>query len=133
MHDRGDFQSGWEIDIEWNKKQKEKARQRALDSLEAENRGDQVEEEDVGPNLECPLCHKEFKDPVLSRCDHVFCESCALKNPKRCRVCDKPTGGTFAVAKLQRAQLLEKKRKIADREAEIRAATGNPLQDADGD
>ena len=54
----------------------------------------------------CLICrepwHKKSR-PVVTKCEHYFCESCALQHAaktKRCFVCAEQTGGIFNVAKL---------------------------------
>ena len=50
----------------------------------------------------CYICREKFTDPVVTKCKHYFCESCALKQykkSKRCFVCDANTGGVFNTAK----------------------------------
>ena len=66
---------------------------------------DSEELEEVDMELEfnevdevCPICEREYKEPVLTICGHVFCESCAInhyKNEKTCFKCDKATNGVF--------------------------------------
>ncbi len=43
-----------------------------------------------------------FTNPVVTKCRHYFCESCALthyKKSKRCVVCNQATQGVFNPAK----------------------------------
>jgi len=54
-------------------------------------------------------------DPVVTKCQHYFCEKCALDNYKKtpkCYVCNVQTSGVFKVAK----ELIKKLKKIKDRE-----------------
>ena len=86
MHDRGDYKSGWELDREWEEEQKR--RQEALqkgwgadgDEDEAEGGDD---DEDDGLPFACYICRKPWaecgSEPVVTKCRHYFCESCALK------------------------------------------------------
>eukprot|EP01016_Furgasonia_blochmanni_P040312 TRINITY_DN5128_c0_g1_i3.p1 TRINITY_DN5128_c0_g1~~TRINITY_DN5128_c0_g1_i3.p1 ORF type:complete len:345 (+),score=55.93 TRINITY_DN5128_c0_g1_i3:372-1406(+) len=98
LHDRGDYKSGWQLEDEWEKDQKKRA-QRALQGL-PESSDDEVED-DV-PQIEvpktCPICEKKFKHPIQTRCEHFFCESCALNHyskNKTCFTCKKPLNGIF--------------------------------------
>lgn len=87
-----------------------------LDKL-AENPKRQVEDvsesdEDEDIPFACLICRKPYTDPVVTRCGHYYCSSCAIKryakNP-RCLACGAPTGGIFnradkVIAKLNKAQ-----------------------------
>ncbi|RYG50055.1 hypothetical protein EON67_05985 [archaeon] len=46
--------------------------------------------------LECSVCRKNFKDVVLMRCSHLFCQECIDNNIKarhrKCPACGKPFG-----------------------------------------
>jgi RING finger protein 113A len=128
LHDRGDYKSGWQIDKEWEEKQKA-ARERIeaglLHGQEEDDDDDGVEVgenkkkkrkeeargagggEDDGQQLPfaCFICRKawiECQDPVVTKCNHYFCEQCALQhNAKttKCAACQQPTGGIFNVAR----------------------------------
>ncbi|KAK9837162.1 hypothetical protein WJX81_007360 [Elliptochloris bilobata] len=72
IHDRGDYKSGWEIDREWNERQKEQRMAR----LAGKEEGGE-EEEDDGVPFACFLCRRpweEAPDPVVTLCRHHFCE-----------------------------------------------------------
>ena len=113
LHDRGDYKHGWQLDREWE--QKEKARKEAMAKLEQMERdlgedghalapGDEDDGEDPLP-ASCPVCGDTWdvaKDPVMTKCKHYFCEHCALRHnakEKLCFTCQRPTGGTFNSAK----------------------------------
>jgi len=46
----------------------------------------------------CLICRKPYTDPVVTKCNHYFCQACAIKryakNPK-CMACGAPTNGIF--------------------------------------
>ena len=113
LHDRGDYKHGWQLDREWE--QKEKARKEAMAKLDQMERdlgedgqalapGDEDDGEDPLP-ASCPVCGDTWdvaKDPVMTKCKHYFCEHCALRHnakEKLCFTCQRPTGGTFNSAK----------------------------------
>lgn len=89
-HDRTSYKRGWELDAEWEKEQREKLAKGTS--------------RDISQNQsECPICNKEFENPVKTSCSHIFCETCILKTPKAakfCFVCGKKLDGKFnAVSK----------------------------------
>ena len=94
IHDRGDYKSGWELEKEWNEEQKKKA-------LNNGHLSD-IEDEDEEPLIEvpeqCPICGTELSKPVVTLCEHFFCEKCALNHygkSKTCFVCKKIINGNF--------------------------------------
>jgi RING finger protein 113A len=130
MHDRGDYKTGWELDREWEQEQKKKERE-ALDKLLETGASDgeeiQDEELDEDDNLPfaCFICRKPFKDPVVTKCGHYFCEGCALKQfakSQRCYICSAPTGGVFNAAKDLTVRLEARKARIEQKEKEAREA-----------
>ena len=60
----------------------------------------------------CIICQGPYKDPIMTKCGHYFCEGCALNRYKKdptCMACGAGTGGVFNTAKRLK-QLLDKKR-----------------------
>jgi RING finger protein 113A len=114
MHDRGDYKSGWQLEREWDAKEKE--RQRRLDAGLPEEPAD--EDADAAPVEELPfaclLCRNLWtlkSDPVVTKCGHHFCEACACAHfakSKRCFACNEVTHGTFNAAKKLREQIKAK-------------------------
>eukprot|EP00775_Hariotina_reticulata_P012479 gene12479-12613_t len=105
MHDRGDYKSGWELEAEWEAEQKR--RQEALTKGWGEEDEEHQEEEAPEDDLPfaCYICrqpwHECKSDPVVAKCKHYFCETCALKQNKKsgkCAACDQPTQGIFNIA-----------------------------------
>jgi RING finger protein 113A len=63
----------------------------------------------------CIICKEKYKDPIVTKCGHYFCEICALKRYRKdpsCAACGAGTGGVFNVAKNLK-KLLERKRERA--------------------
>ncbi|GJJ76125.1 RING finger protein 113A [Entomortierella parvispora] len=114
MHDRGDYKAGWQLDQEWEAEQRAKklALIEGLDD-EAESSSD----DDEVP-FACLICREEFKHPVVTRCNHYFCEKCALKRyakTPKCAACQTPTGGLFnSVSKDFLKKVAERKAKIEE-------------------
>ncbi|TQD83210.1 hypothetical protein C1H46_031239 [Malus baccata] len=103
MHDRGDYKSGWQMEREWEEAEKTRKRNLALgqDDVDQCEDDDDDDEEDGSLPFACFICRKPFVDPVVTKCNHYFCEHCALKHHsknKKCFVCNKPTLGIFNTA-----------------------------------
>lgn len=113
LHDRSDYKSGWQLERQWDEQQREKAHTAAVQAFEdAEGGGGAgtsasgggADEDDRLP-FACLICREPWhatSRPVMSRCEHYFCEACALKHAaktKRCFVCAENTGGIFNSAR----------------------------------
>ncbi|ETV92585.1 hypothetical protein, variant 1 [Aphanomyces invadans] len=109
LHDRGDYKSGWQIDKEWNEKERKKAR--ALQDRDGKDDDDDgesdddkyvIKSDDDDEQFACTICRNPFTNAVETICGHFFCEKCALKRYKKtslCFNCRKQTNGVFNVAK----------------------------------
>lgn len=79
----------------------------------------------------CIICKKPYQNPIITKCGHYFCESCALqryrKNPN-CAACGAGTGGVFNVAKKLNT-LLDKKRERARKAREQAIAEGEEVSE----
>ncbi|KAI8613547.1 hypothetical protein BC830DRAFT_1066500 [Chytriomyces sp. MP71] len=136
MHDRGDYKTGWQLELEWEAEQKAKEAARSMNRFVGENGVEDEEEvaEDDDVPTECGICGLPFKEPIVTRCGHFFCESCALKHHQKsskCHECNQPTNGVFNAAKELKAKLAEKKRKVAEREEEIRKRVQEQTEEDD--
>ncbi|KAM5332457.1 E3 ubiquitin-protein ligase RNF113A-like [Glossophaga mutica] len=115
LHDRSDYKHGWQIERE----------------LE-EGRYGVSEDEDyeVGSDgqelpFSCFICRQAFRNPVVTKCRHYFCESCALQRfhtSPRCYVCDQLTNGIFSpakelIAKLEKHQAAKEGGEVPEEEA----------------
>ncbi|CAB4317410.1 unnamed protein product [Prunus armeniaca] len=103
MHDRGDYKSGWQMEREWDEAEKIRKRNLALgeDDVDQTEEDDDDDDEDGLLPFACFICRQPFVDPVVTKCNHYFCEHCALKHHsknKKCFVCEKPTLGIFNTA-----------------------------------
>lgn len=139
-HDRSDYKSGWQLDREWEAKEKlkrdkiERKMKRKLEDPDATSDSDvgdgdsDSDENDMPPD--CQICRDDWNecetDPVVTLCKHYFCEKCAMENfqeSNSCAVCQTKTNGIFNNA----SDALEKARK--KREAKIRAKAEPKKQD----
>ncbi|KXS22080.1 hypothetical protein M427DRAFT_141705 [Gonapodya prolifera JEL478] len=142
LHDRGDYKAGWIIEREWEEKQRKKEKQEE-DAEKWIIRDGNDEEEEEQPDddvpFACLICRKEFVDPVVTKCNHYFCERCALSNHSKspkCFACGASTGGVFhMVGKDVRAKMKEAAQRMKEREQEIDSQMkemGDDGVDADG-
>uniref|UniRef100_A0A665T7H6 Ring finger protein 113A n=1 Tax=Echeneis naucrates TaxID=173247 RepID=A0A665T7H6_ECHNA len=92
LHDRSDYKHGWQIEREL-----EEGRYGANDDENYE-----VSSDDEDFPFKCFICRESFKNPIVTKCKHYFCETCALQHyrkSKRCYVCNTQTNGVFNPAK----------------------------------
>ncbi|PQE15774.1 hypothetical protein CJF30_00006172 [Rutstroemia sp. NJR-2017a BBW] len=79
----------------------------------------------------CIICREKYKDPIVTKCGHYFCESCALKRYRKdpsCAACGAGTGGVFNVAKGLK-KLLDRKRERARKLREEAIANGEEVDE----
>lgn len=117
IHDRSDYKQSWQIDavLEQNKKQKidsaalsyddiARNKVKAVQSFKTSRLGfmNKANSSNSGSTAELPfaclICKQPFTEPVVTKCQHYFCQSCALKHhtkSPRCAVCNRPTNGIF--------------------------------------
>uniref|UniRef100_A0A8C0VUQ3 RING finger protein 113A n=1 Tax=Castor canadensis TaxID=51338 RepID=A0A8C0VUQ3_CASCN len=118
LHDRSDYKHGWQIERELDEGR--------YGVCEDENY--EVGSDDDEMPFKCFICRQAFQNPVVTKCKHYFCESCALQHFRttpRCYVCDQQTNGVFNPAK----ELIGKLEK--HRAAAVCGASNSP-EDADG-
>ncbi|XP_048347962.1 E3 ubiquitin-protein ligase RNF113A-like [Sphaerodactylus townsendi] len=111
LHDRSDYKHGWQIERELDE-----GRYGVNDDENYE-----VSDDDEELPFKCFICRGSFKNPVVTKCKHYFCESCALQHyrkTQRCYVCDKQTNGVFNPAKELIAKLEKHKVEEGAQEAE---------------
>ncbi|VDD92175.1 unnamed protein product [Enterobius vermicularis] len=97
MHDRTDYKHGWEIERDY-----EAGRMKEDDDDKYVIHSSDEEEDSAELPFKCFICRDSFKNPVVTKCKHYFCERCALEHFQRtqkCFVCDQNTMGVFNVAK----------------------------------
>uniref|UniRef100_A0A8C4EXI7 Ring finger protein 113A n=1 Tax=Dicentrarchus labrax TaxID=13489 RepID=A0A8C4EXI7_DICLA len=105
LHDRSDYKHGWQIEREL-----EEGRYGANDDENYE-----VSSDDEDMPFKCFICRESFKNPIVTKCKHYFCETCALQHyrkSKRCYVCNTQTNGVFNPAKELMAKM--EKRQAAE-------------------
>lgn len=108
------------MDKEWEKVGPGAKKQNQGQKTSQRQGGGDEEDEDEDRLLEgipfaCIICKEGYKDPIVTKCGHYFCEKCALQRYRRspaCAACGAGTGGVFNGAKGLR-KLLERKRERA--------------------
>ncbi|KAL4913853.1 hypothetical protein BDW62DRAFT_191590 [Aspergillus aurantiobrunneus] len=131
-HMREDYKQGWELDRDWDVSTKGKNLGGKVLSQRGGKTGD--DEDDDEEELEnipfaCIICKKPYQNPIITKCGHYFCESCALQRYRKspsCAACGAGTGGVFNIAKKLNG-LLEKKRERAKQRREQAIADGEEV------
>lgn len=129
MHDRSDYKTGWQIELEYAA-----GKHNQEDKSDA-SKGKVPETEQIP--FKCLICRQSFKDPVVTKCKHYFCSSCALNHHKkstRCHVCQAQTQGIFNPAKkiIERLNLRKEEREEChehDHDLEGRGECGDGQED----
>ncbi|KAK7817092.1 hypothetical protein U0070_001804 [Myodes glareolus] len=117
LHDRSDYKHGWQIERELDEGR--------YGVYEDENY--EVESDDDEIPFKCFICRQTFRNPVVTKCKHYFCETCALQHyctTPRCYACEQQIYGVFNPAK----ELIGKLEKYQTAE---RGASNTP-EDPDG-
>lgn len=137
LHAREDYKQGWALDKEWENVTKGK-KLSGTTVASANRNAAEEDSDDDGAALEgipfaCILCRDKYKDPVVTKCGHYFCESCALKRYRKdpsCAACGAGTGGVFNVAKNLK-KLLENKREKAAKRRQKAIDAGEEVSEED--
>lgn len=113
LHTRDNYKQGWQLDKEWEKAGKEP-------SKDKKGEDDMTEEEKMLKDIpfKCIICKDDYKNPIVTKCGHYFCEKCAMQRyikekKKTCANCGADTAGSFAIAKKLK-ELLTRKKHVED-------------------
>ncbi|KAF8236053.1 hypothetical protein L208DRAFT_689981 [Tricholoma matsutake] len=126
LHDRGTYLAGWQLD---------KLAETAKKDVNEEPDSDS-DDEDVP--FACLICRKHYTEPVVTRCGHYYCSSCAIKRyakTPKCLACGAPTGGIFNRADKIIEKINKKRKDKEDKEAadELEAAPDIEIEGLDKD
>jgi RING finger protein 113A len=137
LHAREDYKQGWQLDKDWESVTKgKKLGGKVVSSRNKEADQDASDDDDVmleGIPFACTICREPYKNPIITKCGHYYCESCALQRYRKapsCLICGAGTGGVFNGAKNLK-KLLEKKRERARRIREKAIANGEEVSEED--
>ncbi|KAJ2398221.1 RNA-splicing factor [Coemansia sp. RSA 2603] len=103
LHDRGTYKTGWQLEKEFEEAQAGVQRDNSkLWKIDDEESANSSKTNDEELPFACLICRSPFKQPVVTKCQHYFCEACALQNYKKtpkCYACGAATNGIFKPAK----------------------------------
>lgn len=123
LHDRSDYLAGWQLSADPNSKANSRSKG-IMDSDDEEE--DDEDDEDIP--FACLICRQPFTNPVVTKCGHYFCESCAIKrfnkNPK-CFACGEQTNGLFNSANKILEKMEKKKKDKEDERLERKRFRGD--------
>nr|CAG4646415.1 EOG090X09Q6 [Macrothrix elegans] len=113
LHDRSDYKFGWQLERE----------ERGKGEPEEDDSKYEIHSDEEDLPFKCFICRESFKHPIVTKCKHYFCETCALKHYKksqRCFVCGKQTFGVFNPAKnlMERLRIEEEKKQKEEVESD---------------
>lgn len=117
LHAREDYKQGWQLDRDWEINTKgKKLSGRTVASADRNAKDGEADDADEALlekiPFACIICKKAYSSPIVTKCGHYFCETCALQRYRKdpsCAACGAGTGGVFNVAK-KLNRLLERKR-----------------------
>lgn len=145
LHAREDYKQGWQLDNEWEAVTKGKknlggtivasADRKKFGASAADNDEDEDEDEALLREIPfaCVICRQSYKQPIITRCGHYFCEKCALDRYRRdpsCAACGAATTGVFNNAK-RLTKLLERKRQRAAKRRQAALEAGEEVSSAE--
>lgn len=136
LHDRSDHKQGWQLDREWETVTKGKKLQGTVVANANRDKVDQDDDDDDYAMVEnipfvCIICGGPYREPIVTRCGHYFCEPCALTRYRRdpsCAACGAGTNGVFNSAKRLK-KLLEKKKERAAKRRQAAIEAGEEVSD----
>ncbi|KAK5944993.1 RNA-splicing factor [Knufia obscura] len=140
LHAREDYKQGWQLDRDWEVDTKgKKLAGRTVASANRSAKNAELDEDDEklleSIPFACIICKKAYRNPIITKCNHYFCEPCALerykKNPS-CAACGTGTGGVFNVAK-KLNRLLDKKREQQRQKREKAIENGEKVPDEEAE
>jgi RING finger protein 113A len=126
LHDRRDTLSGWQIEQQWEEEQRQKKEKQEKElaifmdgfSKQAGGTTETITTDSDGLPFACFICRQPFVDPVVTNCQHYFCQGCIMDHVQTsrttvskdhpCPICHKDTHNVFHKA----TKLLAKKKRV---------------------
>ncbi|PWW79072.1 hypothetical protein C7212DRAFT_36139, partial [Tuber magnatum] len=109
LHAREDYAQGWKLDRDWEINQKTG---KTKSKKEDDGGGEDEEEKELKDTpFKCVICKGDYQSPIVTKCKHYFCETCAIARYKKtpnCAICGRRTDGAFSMAKELRKKLERK-------------------------
>lgn len=142
LHAREDYKQGWELDRDWEVGTKGKKIQGKTVASANRSGGTGNDDEDADDALlesipfACFICKDPYKNPIVTKCGHYFCEKCALDKYRKspaCAACGSGTGGVFNGAKNLKRLLERKRERIQKNKEKAREAGEEVSSDEEGD
>ncbi|KAI1634611.1 hypothetical protein F4809DRAFT_502045 [Biscogniauxia mediterranea] len=143
LHAREDYKQGWQLDKEWEDVTKGKKNIGGKVVASANRSGNTADDDEDAADeamlekipFACIICKGPYKEPIVTRCGHYFCLTCALQRYRKepsCAACGAGTGGVFNNAK-KLNRLLEKKRQQQERKRQKAIEAGEDIPEEDDD
>lgn len=128
LHDRSDYLAGWQMESAYLPN----STARDLGPRDAASEEDDEEEEIP---FACLICRQPFTDPIVTRCGHYFCSSCAIKRfskTPKCFACGAQTGGIFNSATKIIERMAKRRQDKDDERRQHRQAWGKEGSEGPG-
>ncbi|XP_053205933.1 E3 ubiquitin-protein ligase RNF113A-like [Panonychus citri] len=107
LHDRSDYKAGWQLEAEARK-----------GTYGEDDVNYEITEEKEIP-FKCLICREGFTNPIVTKCEHYFCEKCFLaeyRKSTKCFICHVPTKGIFKPADIFKKSTKKKRQTDEDDE-----------------
>lgn len=111
LHSRDDFKTGWKLNKDWEEFNKSNYKEGKTTHSDFKKK---IDETIKDIPFKCVLCHNDYKKPVVTTCQHYFCNKCFFQRikdtgNKKCIICGHDTKGSAKVAtELQKILELQK-------------------------
>ncbi|KAL8763443.1 MAG: hypothetical protein Q9184_000751 [Pyrenodesmia sp. 2 TL-2023] len=137
LHAREDYKQGWELEKDWLKADPKSKKGQSTSQRTARSDNQEEDEDTILENIPfaCIICKRSYNNPIVTKCGHYFCESCALQRYRKtpsCAACGAGTGGVFNGAKGLK-KLLERKQERRDKAREEARERGEEVSGGEED
>ncbi|KAI4178581.1 MAG: hypothetical protein LQ346_007397 [Caloplaca aetnensis] len=131
LHAREDYKQGWELEKDWLKADPKSKKAQSTSQRGGKTDNQEEDEDSILENIPfaCIICKRPYNFPIVTKCGHYFCESCALQRYRKtpsCAACGAGTGGVFNGAKGLK-KLLDRKRERKGKAREVARERGEEV------